>query len=34
MIAAFAGHAAAIGSLYAMPQARLEEPDLVFRATL
>jgi len=34
MIAAFPARAAAIESLYAVPEARYEEPDLVFRANL
>ncbi|HTF49530.1 MAG TPA: hypothetical protein VK735_18970 [Pseudonocardia sp.] len=34
MIADFPGRAAAIETLYAIPEARYEEPDLVFRATL
>jgi hypothetical protein len=34
MIAEFPSRAAAIESLYAVAEARYEEPDLVFRATL
>jgi hypothetical protein len=34
MVADFPGRAAAIESLYAVREARYEEPDLVFRALL
>jgi hypothetical protein len=34
MVAAFPGRAAAIESLYAVPETRYEEPGLVFRALL
>jgi hypothetical protein len=34
MIADFSGRAAEIEALYAVPDARYEEPDLVFRAVL
>jgi hypothetical protein len=33
MIAEFPGRAAAIEALYAVPEARYEEPGLVFRAS-